>query len=118
VDFYWLFLGVLTTWRVTHLLAAEDGPFRVIVRLRARLGNGFLGDLMDCFQCLSLWIAAPLAWLLGSGAKQRLLLWLSCSAGAILLESLSERKAEAPQPYYELPQKGESDVVLRQGKSR
>ena len=54
-----LVLVVLATWRVTHLLAFEDGPGDVVATLRQRLGNGFFGKLMDCFYCMSLWVAAP-----------------------------------------------------------
>ena len=42
-------LAALATWRVTHLLASEDGPADVILRFRVRLGNTFAGKLMDCF---------------------------------------------------------------------
>ena len=54
-------LSVLATWRVTHLLAYEDGPWDVFVRLRAALGNGVLGRLLDCFQCVSVWVSALFA---------------------------------------------------------
>ena len=40
-------LAVLATWRITHLLANEDGPADLIVLLRTRLGNGFAGKLSD-----------------------------------------------------------------------
>lgn len=50
----------LAVWRVTHLLAREDAPGQVLARLRARLSGRWAG-LMDCFHCLSLWVAAPLA---------------------------------------------------------
>ena len=33
-------LFVLATWRVTHLLASEDGPGDLIIRFRVRLGHG------------------------------------------------------------------------------
>ncbi len=56
-----LILAVLATWRVTHLLAMEDGPGNLIVALRRRLGDGFFGNMIDCFNCLSLWIAALIA---------------------------------------------------------
>ena len=36
-----LVLAVLATWRLTHLLAREDGPADLVVRLRARLGTGW-----------------------------------------------------------------------------
>src|SRR2546430_11578163 len=57
-------LAVLAVWRLTHLLVAEDGPFQAIAWLRRTAGHGFWGSLLDCFYCLSLWIAVPFAlWL-------------------------------------------------------
>jgi hypothetical protein len=99
MQFYWLTLGVLSVWRVTHLLNAEDGPWDLVVRLRRRAGNGFWAKLMDCFYCLSLWIAAPAAYFIGSRWFERLLLWLALSAGAILLERLVPERTEAA-PFY------------------
>ena len=86
IQFYALTLGILATWRITHFFQAEDGPGDVVVRLRARLGDGVLGRLFDCFYCLSLWVALPIGlWMGGSHAEQALLT-LAISAGAILLE--------------------------------
>jgi hypothetical protein len=83
-----LVLAVLAVWRVTHLLAREDGPGEVLVRLRARLGWGFWGRLMDCFYCLSVWVAAPFAPFVGRGLVQTVVAWLALSGGACLLERL------------------------------
>jgi len=41
----------LAVWRVTHLLNAEDGPWDLAARLRARLGDGPLGRMLGCFYC-------------------------------------------------------------------
>jgi hypothetical protein len=87
--FYWVSLGILGVWRITHLLNAEDGPGKLLVRLRELVGAGFWGELLDCFYCLSLWVGAPLALFLGSGWGERLLLWPALSGGAILLERLT-----------------------------
>ena len=84
-------LAVLATWRVTHLLANEDGPADIILRLRGRLGYGLIGSLMDCFNCLSLWIAAPAAFLLSSRPLIWVISWLALSGGACLLERLGEK---------------------------
>jgi hypothetical protein len=89
MQFYWLTLGVLAVWRLTHLLNAEDGPWDTVVRLRLWLAAGFWGRLLDCFYCLSLWIALPLALAIGEGWWERVLLWPAISGGAILLERLS-----------------------------
>lgn len=100
--FYWLAVGILCVWRLTHLFYGEDGPWDVMAKLRQRAGNGFAGKLLDCFYCVSLWVAAPLAYLLGESRMERLLLWPALSAGAILLQrrASSETKIAPPQ-YFE-----------------
>jgi hypothetical protein len=85
-EFYLLLVGALSVWRITHLLQAEDGPWDIVVQLRRCAGNGFWGNLLDCFYCLSLWVAVPFAWLCSDTMGGRLLLWPALSAAAILLE--------------------------------
>ena len=101
---YRFVLGVLTIWRIAHLLQAEDGPGDVVVRLRRSAGNGLWGKLLDCFYCLSLWVAAPLAILLGESWWERALLWPSLSAGASLLEQATNPALRIqPAPFDEDP---------------
>lgn len=82
-------LAVLATWRVTHLLANEDGPADIIFKLRRRLGDGLIGSLMDCFNCVSIWIAAPFTLFVSTNPLGWLVSWLALSGGACLLERLS-----------------------------
>lgn len=89
-------LAAVATWRITHLLANEDGPGDVIVRLRSRLGGGPLGALMDCFHCLSIWVAAPMAVLIGTTLPDRLLTWAALSGAACLLERTGQPPAAVP----------------------
>jgi hypothetical protein len=101
---YRLLLGVLTVWRITHLLQAEDGPGDVAVHLRRAVGEGFWGKLLDCFYCLSLWVAAPFAFLSGQSWWERLLLWPTLSAGASLLEQMTNPALKIqPAPFVEDP---------------
>jgi hypothetical protein len=86
-----VFIAVLAVWRVTHLLAEEDGPWDAIVYVRSRLRSRFWGHLLDCFHCVSLWIAIPLTFWVGSTWTERLILWPALSGGAILLERVTER---------------------------
>jgi hypothetical protein len=79
----------LGVWRVTHLLAREDGPAGVIARLRAQAGSGQLGELMDCFDCLSIWVAAPFALLVARCPADRLMSWLALSGAACVLERIT-----------------------------
>jgi hypothetical protein len=105
------FLAALATWRVTHLLASEDGPADLIIRFRIRLGNTFAGKLMDCFNCISLWIAAPAALLVSRNPTEWPLIWLALSGAACLLERVVKEPAGAP-PVWQ-PIEGGLDDVLR-----
>src|SRR5215472_8702225 len=102
-------MAVLATWRITHLLASEDGPADIIVCVRARLGQSFVGTLMDCFNCLSIWIAAGAAFLVARRPVEWMLAWLAISGGACLLERLGE-KPVVIEPRSQPPE-GDHDVL-------
>jgi hypothetical protein len=91
VSFFWLLVATLVVWRITHLVQAEDGPWNIIVKLRGLAGNSMLGELMDCYYCLSLWVAAPVAYAMASSWPERLWLWPALSGAAILLDRLTQR---------------------------
>ena len=95
-DFWARFvLAVLAVWRVAYLLSSEDGPGAIVARLRAALGASWAGQAMDCFTCMSLWVAAPLVFLVGGDATQLFVTWLALSGAALALERLMpERPAE------------------------
>jgi hypothetical protein len=104
-------LAVLATWRVTHLLASEDGPADIIVRFRALLGQSIAGKLMDCFNCLSLWIAALAALFVSRRPVEWLFCWLALSGGACLLERIGQQPLVI-QPMSQ-PLEGDINHVLR-----
>lgn len=110
-DFFRFALGVLGVWRLTHLFVAEDGPAGILVRFRRSVGDGFWGSLLDCFYCLSLWVAGPVALLVGQDWSTRGLSWLALSAGAILIERLTLRPS--PKPALFLEDKEIPDELLR-----
>jgi hypothetical protein len=89
-------LAALATWRVTHLLANEDGPAGLVFRLRRRLGDSLIGALMDCFNCVSLWIAAPAALYVSTDLLQWAVSWLALSGAACLLERLGGGTGDDP----------------------
>jgi hypothetical protein len=91
MDFYWLLVGILAVWRLTHLLNAEDGPWEVVVRVRRALGSSVWGSMLDCFNCLSVWMALPIAAVIGESTRHSLVLWPALSGGAILLERVTRR---------------------------
>jgi hypothetical protein len=106
-----LVLAVLATWRVTHLLAREDGPADLLVRARAALGDGLWGRMVDCFNCLSLWVAAPAALWVSTTPLDAVLVWLALSGAACLCERIGQ--PEVVVQALPEPGQGEDDGVLR-----
>ena len=105
-------LASFAVWRVTHLLVEEDGPADAVVRARAHLGQGQLGELMDCFYCLSVWIAAPASMVVRRRSELPLV-WLALSGAVCLLEqATAERPSNPPAPIVDW--KGVENGLLRQ----
>ncbi len=92
IDITWFWLSVLAIWRVTHLLSQEDGPFDLVIRFRKQLGQGFFGDLLDCFFCLSIWVAIPFAIGLCDTWLEGFVVWPALSGAACLLFLFSSKK--------------------------
>jgi Protein of unknown function (DUF1360) len=86
-------LASFAVWRVTHLLAEEDGPAHAVVRLRTGLGQGQLGELMDCFYCLSVWVAAPASLAVARRRRELPLALIALSGAACLLERATSERA-------------------------
>lgn len=101
MDFSLLIVCAVAVWRLTHLLSKEDGPFDLIFLLRRQLGQGFFGNLLDCFYCLSLWISFPAGWWLGNDWITKMVCWLALSGIACLLEKLSSKNDPTPPAFYE-----------------
>jgi hypothetical protein len=95
-------LALLATWRITHLLVSEDGPGDVIARLRTSLAESVFARMLDCFGCLSLWVAIPLAFFVSWRPVELIPIWLALSGAALLLDRIGpqplviERLADAP----------------------
>lgn len=104
-------LAVLATWRVTHLLANEDGPADIIIRFRRLLGHSLAGNLMDCFYCLSLWIAAAAAFFVSTRLLEWIFVWLAISGGACLLQRLGNTHETITAT--QQPLEGDLNHVLR-----
>ena len=79
-------LGTLATWRLSRLLAREDGPGDVILKLRTRVDRTVLAGLMDCFYCLTVWVAPPVALAVARRPRDAVLVALALSGAACLLE--------------------------------
>jgi hypothetical protein len=110
-------LAALATWRVTHLVVYEDGPWDLIVKIRRRAGNGFWGRLMDCFYCASMWVAAAVAFAVRPSPGDWVLVWLALSGAACLLDRAA-REPVAIQPLAKYEEEGEAGNVMLRSESR
>ena len=93
-----MLIAALAVWRLTHLLWGEDGPWDCFVRLRKLAGSSIAGRILDCFYCLSVWIAIPFAVWAGSTWLDRAIAWPAISGAAILLERMTAPRDRAPAP--------------------
>ena len=91
-------ISLLATWRVSHLVWAEDGPWSLMANARAHAArHGW--RVLDCFYCLSLWVALPIALCTVLGLNEQpvvwhvILQWLALSGSAVLLERVTAAMA-------------------------
>lgn len=91
VNSFLFVIATLVTWRITHLLSKEDGPFDIIYLVRKKAGTGFFGKMLDCFYCTSIWTALPLGYWLGNNVWEKILFWLALSGAACLLEQATTK---------------------------
>ena len=80
-------LAVLATWRVSHLVALEDGPGEILARVRRGAPAG-IGRMLDCIYCLSLWVSAPAALWITREPIDWFVTTLAISGAACVLERL------------------------------
>jgi hypothetical protein len=84
-------ISTLAVWRLSYLFSQEDGPFDVVIKLRKLIGHGFFGSLLDCFNCLSLWISIPFAVWICDDWAEGIITWLALSGAACILFNISEK---------------------------
>lgn len=90
----------LATWRMSSMLAREDGPDDVLHKLRYHLGvrydefsepysDKMFGKLVLCMWCSSLWVAFVYTILITPQDLVNYLIYpLAFSSGAILIEEI------------------------------
>lgn len=83
----------LAVWRISHLFSQEDGPFDAVLKFRKLLGQGFFGSLLDCFYCLSVWVAIPFAVYLSRNWTEGIIIWLALSGAACLLFKITDKSS-------------------------
>lgn len=81
-----LVIVILATYRVSVLIAQDEGPFSIFERVRGRIDphqSSWLGRGMRCVGCVSFWVSLAAALLIG--AADWVWVWLGVAGGAMLI---------------------------------
>lgn len=104
---YRFLLAALATWRLAFLIVREDGPGRIFARWRTLISRGVPAAPIDCVKCTGLWVAIPLAFFVGGGWIELVVIWLALGGIVALID-------EATRPPFEW-REGGNDELLRPG---
>lgn len=93
-----LVFGGLVTWRLSNILAKENGPLEIFARFRAHLASvqenrGGWFDMVTCVKCISMFIGAVVAVVPAGDVYEWFMYALAFSAITALIERLSVPKA-------------------------
>ena len=85
-----LVIGILAVYRISRMLALEDGPFDVLSGIREALGQeSWVGRGAACVLCISFWLAWPIALLLPvRNWGEYVLTALALSAGVVIVHKV------------------------------
>ncbi len=79
-------LSSLAVYRLSFLVAREDGPWGVFRRLRSSVKDSTAGGVFGCVNCLSVWISLPLAAFVGNSWFEWMVAWWALSGAAVLAD--------------------------------
>lgn len=98
----------LGVWRAASIIRYESGPWDILSRVRAKLGDSILGKMMDCIPCMTLWLA--LLFLTVPGTKI-IVIALAISAIAIIVEGFYDKKLLRPEREKSMVDREGTDTV-------
>jgi len=90
-------LSALAVYRVSFLVAREDGPWGMFRRMRASAAATAAGRLVGCVNCLTVWMSVPLALFVGTSWIERLIGWWALSGAAVLMDRATRDPFEIDQ---------------------
>ena len=81
-----LILSILAVYRLSYLIAKEDGPFDLFYAMREKIGQGsWFGRGLHCVLCVSFWLSFPPAFWLFWGRPLNVLAGWFGIAGAVMV---------------------------------
>lgn len=97
-------MAAFAVWRLTYMLHAEDGPGHIFRKFRSifieygqiERAKNWIGEMLECFYCTSVWCSLPVAVYLAYLTDLRYILvyWLGLSGLSIMIEVLRRNWAD------------------------
>lgn len=100
-----LLVQILAVWRVAYALHAESGPWDALSKTRRWVARVTSVRVLDCFYCLSTWVALGATFVTDAGWLERAFWWMAVAGGAALFQRVTEDRRVAE--YHEDPPKKE-----------
>lgn len=92
-DWFLFLIAALATYRLSRLLADEEGPWSVFSRLRDLTPDQSSWRRgVECIMCVSVWVAFPVAVWIAPTWQQVPLLWLALSAVTVLIRKWENKR--------------------------
>lgn len=85
-----LLIASLAVYRISRMIADEEGPFSVFTWLRGRFKpDTWIGRGLECIMCVSVWIALPVALWLGGDWW---LTWPALSSVTVIIRKWEQKR--------------------------
>ncbi len=80
-------LSILAIYRVSYLIAKEDGPFDVFALIRGKISQeNWIGRGLNCVLCLSFWLSLiPALWLFWGRPVNIIAGWFGIAGSVLVL---------------------------------
>jgi hypothetical protein len=92
---FWFVVLVFAVYRLSHLIAKDDGPWRFIHGIRELVLNKYgydswQADGIHCTLCLSIWFSIPAAFCMKpENIVIGFVYWMAIACGALIIERLT-----------------------------
>lgn len=117
------FLACLITYRISHAIANEQGPFRMFERIRNAPREGTtLHDGLNCQLCLSFWISWLTTWIFPSLRQNYALNALAVGGAVMTVDRAIYVQPDPPTPVVInsrpwMPPAGSSTITWKNGQA-
>lgn len=87
-----LLLASLAVYRVSRMIAEEEGPFSLFAKIHTLAPAGtWVSRGLECIMCVSFWVALPVA-LVVDWSPSWWLTWLALSAVTVIIRKWEQKK--------------------------